>query len=440
MNHLNCRRVLTRRLRTRQRGVVAILVGLTIFVLMGFAGLALDLGRLFVNKSELQGAADACALAAANELVCDTSVAGISCPAQFLINARSAGIFVAGRSKRDLQKSAVSIAENDVMFGTALSPNPPDTTNYKRIGAGANTQSKYVMCTARSDGIVPWFMGVLEVGKQDVTATAVATLSPSASFCDPAPMGICSSGAAPSYGLKPGQWLESKFTPAGGEAVAGNFRWVDYTPSAGGVPDLRDILKGTAHFCGVKVGDNVNESGSKIGTKGAYNTRFGLYKVTGSTTIDVEAAAAPPDRSGYAYPTKATAAFPISFTNGGIPSLGQMSAYKDYRGKQATSEPYSKADYGLSKPANEPPPVTDHARYGLQRRVLSAPIIDCAGAVKPILAMGCILMLNPMANGASGELYIEFLGSATSASSPCRTAGVPSGGAGTGPLTPTLVQ
>ena len=33
------------------------------FVLIGFAGLVLDLGRLYVNKTELQNAADACALA-----------------------------------------------------------------------------------------------------------------------------------------------------------------------------------------------------------------------------------------------------------------------------------------------------------------------------------------------------------------------------------------
>ena len=50
--------------RRDQRGAVAIIVGLTIAVLVGFAGLALDGGRLYVNKTELQNAADACALAA----------------------------------------------------------------------------------------------------------------------------------------------------------------------------------------------------------------------------------------------------------------------------------------------------------------------------------------------------------------------------------------
>lgn len=40
--------------RKPQSGAVAIIVGVCIAVLVGFAGLALDLGRLYVNKTELQ--------------------------------------------------------------------------------------------------------------------------------------------------------------------------------------------------------------------------------------------------------------------------------------------------------------------------------------------------------------------------------------------------
>ena len=47
----------------QERGVVAIIVALSLVVLVGFAGLALDLGKLYVAKSELQNSADACALA-----------------------------------------------------------------------------------------------------------------------------------------------------------------------------------------------------------------------------------------------------------------------------------------------------------------------------------------------------------------------------------------
>ena len=48
-----------RRSLHRQRGAVAIIVGLALAVMIGFVGLALDLGKLYVTRSELQNSADA---------------------------------------------------------------------------------------------------------------------------------------------------------------------------------------------------------------------------------------------------------------------------------------------------------------------------------------------------------------------------------------------
>jgi Flp pilus assembly protein TadG len=176
-----------RGLRHNQRGAVAIIVGLTLAVLIGFAGLALDLGRLYVNKSELQNAADACALAAARELTCDPAAG--ACPASYLEGAEKAGLFLASRNNKDFQDSAAAILADDVRFNTALAPN----SNYLSRAAGADPASKYAMCGARADGIVPWFMGVLGVGAQSVSATAVATLAPSQVNCG-IPLAMCSKG------------------------------------------------------------------------------------------------------------------------------------------------------------------------------------------------------------------------------------------------------
>lgn len=52
----------------RQRGAVALLFGLTLVVLMAAGGLVLDLGHLYVLKSELQNGADSAALAGAKEI------------------------------------------------------------------------------------------------------------------------------------------------------------------------------------------------------------------------------------------------------------------------------------------------------------------------------------------------------------------------------------
>lgn len=55
-------------IRKRQGGAVAIMVGISMFMLMAFLGLVLDLGPLYVGKTELQNAADAAALSGAKEL------------------------------------------------------------------------------------------------------------------------------------------------------------------------------------------------------------------------------------------------------------------------------------------------------------------------------------------------------------------------------------
>src|SRR5688500_5430396 len=54
--------------RNRQKGAVIITVSLLMLFLLGFMAFAIDFGRLFVVKTELQTAMDSCALSAAQEL------------------------------------------------------------------------------------------------------------------------------------------------------------------------------------------------------------------------------------------------------------------------------------------------------------------------------------------------------------------------------------
>ncbi len=53
---------------TRQQGAVALLFSILLIVILGFIGLAFDLGRLYNRKVELQLVADTAALAAARSL------------------------------------------------------------------------------------------------------------------------------------------------------------------------------------------------------------------------------------------------------------------------------------------------------------------------------------------------------------------------------------
>jgi Flp pilus assembly protein TadG len=414
----------------RQHGGVAVLVALVLTVLVGFAGIVLDLGRLFVNKTELQNAADACALAAANQLVCDPSAG--ACPAAFLQDAEAAGMFVAARNTSDFQEGAVTIAADDIRFHTAIGPN----SAYLARSAGASTSAKFAMCSARSAALPTRFMQVLkEYTPTVVEARAVATLAPGQTSCNASPIGVCSkSGTGPNFGYDTiGEWIVSSFNQGTGgtddSGLAGNFRWVDFTASAGGATEVRDQLLGKATVCGIRIGDDVSEAGVKQGVKSAWNTRFGIYPNGANAATP---STVPPDKTGYAYPSKAP---------GPVINIG-TSAYADYRNKQAAHAPFSKPQYAPAGAAGNvngnAASQAEHLSYGAERRLIAVPIIECNKASTTILAMGCVLMLNPMSNGASGDLYLEWRGRANLPGSPFRSAGV--AGGTTGALVPTLVQ
>jgi Flp pilus assembly protein TadG len=426
-----------------QQGAVAIIVALSLAVLIGFAGLALDLGRLYVNKTELQNAADACALAASRELTCSTA----PCPASGLTSAQAAAIYFAGRNDRDFQSSAVTIAPEDVKFSTTLAPN----SSYLSIAGGADPASQYVMCTARSTGIIPLFMGVLGIGAQNVSATAVATLAPAQTNCA-IPMALCSHGSStssPPYGLVVGQWYGGRFGAGGG--ATGNFNWVDFTPPAGGASEVTALLTGSG-VCNMNVTNPVGEGGV-LGAAGAvaFNTRFGLYKSGGGNP---QIGDAPPDYTGYAYTSDAvlgtTGCSPSSATKPCTWPSGS-DALSDFYTQRNTHTPYGSTvaagnamtglgisnSYGAAQ-------SSALASHGADRRLVISPIVNCAGwsggsTTTPILAWACVLLLHPIAS-ATDNVYFEYRGLSNDPGSPCATQGSVGGPGSVGPQVPALVQ
>ena len=328
----------------------------------------------------------------------------------------------------------MSIAASDVRFATTLGPN----SGYLSRSAGASADSRFAMCIARASGITPWVIGVLGVAPSQVSAIAVATLAPGQSFCATAPIGVCRKplGAAPDFGYAVGEWFSASFSSGGNNPndptdLSGGFRWVDFTPNGGGTNELSEQLQGRSPTCGLKVGDNVKEPGAKQGAKFAYNTRFGIYANAGGET----ALTAPPDRTGYAYPNQSPGA--------PVVAVG-TSAYSDYVRRQALGSPFSNAEYALSGNVTSGNDATsssaNHLTYGSDRRLVAMPVVDCTGSTVPILAMACVLMLNPMNKGNNGTLYLEYRGNASDPGSACRAVGGPGGAVGSGPLVPTLVQ
>ena len=406
--------------RRDQRGVVAIIVGLTLAVLVGFAGLALDGGRLYVNKTELQNAADACALAASYELTGSPAI-----PASNFTQAHNAAVLVATRNSVGFQGAAIDPAAVTVEFGTALSGG-----GWLTAASNPPADAKYVRCTLQEAGIVPWFMQVMGFGPQTVAAAATASLANAQTNCG-IPLAMCSKGAAPTYGLTKGQWFSGRFGAGGG--ATGSFNWIDFTPPGGGQAELAQILKGNGQ-CSMSTSLQVGKPGNMGNAAAkAWNTRFGLYQA-GSDNVST----APPDRTGYAY----TSTNWPSQTDALGDFTSQRSANANYGATVAAGNAIT--GLGISNAYNPTTSVAQHTQFGADRRLAVAPIIDCAqwedtNHQATVVAWACILMLHPI-DGPDPLVTMEYEGLANDPTSPCATSGVVGGAGSVGPLVPGLVQ
>jgi hypothetical protein len=408
--------------RARQRGVVAIIVGLSIAVLLGFVGLALDGGHLYLAKTELQNSADACALAASYELAGSPGI-----PVDAFPRAEAAGRTIGKQNRVNFQRSAITDGDISVSFSTTLS------AGGMWVSAGAaSTTSKYVRCTITRGGIAPYFMQVLGFGSQTVSSLATATLAPAQTNCG-IPLGMCKVGATsatsvPPFGLVAGQWLTGRFKDGGG-----NWNWIDFSPPAGGESELAALFKGNG-LCSLNVTNPVGQPGNMGNAAAkAWNTRFGLYQ-TGSDGVTT----APPDFTGYAY------------TALNWPS--QANALADFIARRGTHAPYGSSvangnaitGLSLSNAYNPTTTVAQHTQYGADRRLVVAPIIDCAALsagshTTPILGWGCVLMLQPIDN-PNDTIRMEYEGLSSVPGSPCASSGVVGDATSVGPLVPALVQ
>jgi hypothetical protein len=408
--------------RERQRGAVAIIVGLLIVVLVGFIGLALDGGHLYLAKTELQNSADACALAASYELTGAPVI-----PAAAFPRAEAAGRMIGKQNKVDFQGSAITDGNISVTFGTTLAAGGIWTS-----AGAASPASSYVRCTITRGGITAYFMGVMGFGAQTVSSLATATLAPAQTNCG-IPLGMCRAGTAtatsvPPFGLVPGQWYTGRFKDGGG-----NWNWINFSPPSGGEAQLAGLLTGNGQ-CSLNVTNPVGQPGNMGNAAAkAWNTRFGLYQGSSNVTN------APPDFTGYSYT-------PFDWPT-------QTNALLDFVAKRGTNTPYGSsvangnAITGLSISNAYDPTTTiaQHAAHGADRRLVVSPIIDCATLstsgthTTNILGWGCVLMLQPIAS-PNDTIRMEYEGLSSASGSPCASSGVVGSSASVGPMVPALTQ
>lgn len=441
-----------------RRGVVSIIAGLTLTVMLGAIGLAVDGGRLYLTKTELQNAADGCALAAAGDLPGSPSIA----TAAFL-RADAAGRLVATQNRVGFQGAAVANADVTVEFSSTLG------SGWLPVGSSPAANSRYVRCTVQKTGIQPYFMQILGFGNQAVGAMATATLTPAQTNCA-VPMGLCilpGGNAANGWNYVSGNWYGIDFQQAGGGNNAnytGNFRWIDFYPSAtapgcsgGGASELACIMQGTGE-CSLppplaptfSCPNGSNPPAGCVGAQGsinaltkAFNSRFGIYQ---NGSGNPQLSTAPPDLSGYAYQTGATGNWPAGSNAWNGPANGSILNFRAQRAAhQSTINEPGMSPVFFSNPENATS-VANHTAYGADRRLVIVPIINCTsftggGQYAPVVAYACVLLLDPLRFVSNNSISkFEYIGPANVLGSPCATTGIAGVSTSPGPLVPALVQ
>ncbi|MGN6387967.1 MAG: pilus assembly protein TadG-related protein, partial [Burkholderiaceae bacterium] len=403
------------------------------FLLLGFMGIALDLGHLFVVKTELQTAMDSCALAAAQEL----DVASTA-----LTRARNAGTTAGNLNRVNFQSAdwsgkgtvtAADITFRDANFNVTTDP----------------AAAKYAQCAHTQSGVQMWLLhlmsfaanaGATYSSTQDLSATASATRVNAQTAC-PIPVALIpkAGGTAPNFGFQVGEWVTVFGTrlPKSGELGWYN---LDGTTRASSTRD--ELAEGGS--CGTRIGDTLTTPGVQTTVDIEWNRRFGIYKNNDDPSQHH------PDFSGYAYTsTNWKNAVPQNAFSG-TPAAGSDPTAANFQTKRVAFASYddtgsdiqdgsrivfgSKNQLNSFKSVATPGTGGQHQQYGYNRRVVTIPVLD--GSSK-VMSFACMFMLDPL-SGPQGDAHMEFLGNAGSLSSPCTTNGLPGGSAG--PLVPVLVR
>lgn len=412
-------------------------IALLLVALIGFVGLALDLGKLFIVKTELQNSADACALAAARELA--------GADAGRLRLAEAAGIAAGERHRVLFQGEKITVERNrDVTFSQQLAGGHLPVSS---VSVQDAHNMRYVRCHVKRSNIANWFIQVLNllpgivVGDQTVTASAVASLAPGQTTYA-IPVALC---AASLTGRTRGDWLEALMLP--GVGMSGAFSWVRYPGHPGGTAGLRQALLGPGYHVPAS-GDVYSEPGRNQGAFDAWNTRFGIY----GSGHDLNEDNAQPDYSGYAYTAHNWSGSGHECRDAASDFFLQRGSYVAFQGNTEIGFPSNPSLGRIS---------TQYRTQGGNRRLVAVPVVNCAAFAGPGISSAnysswaCVLMLHPLthrpvsafagcpvASGVTGvsDMLLEYLGPADAPDSPCMSAGIAGGPGSGGPRVPVLVR
>jgi len=404
--------------RRKQEGAVIVTVALALLLLLGFMGLALDFGHLFVVRTELQNAMDACALAAAQELDGE---------ANSLTRGTNAGITAGNLNAVDMQSASWSgqarVSAADIAFLDQ---------NYQATATVADV--RFVRCQHTQSGTPTPLIRTLSAfsgssayaATMNVSASAIATLAPAQSTC-PMPLALVpkSGGVAPNYGFVPGEWVTLLSTTAFSNGQIG---WANLDGSTS-ASETASELNG---HCGTRVDDKLGTPGVMSSVIDNWNARFGIYKNNSGPNV------MPPDYTGAVYTT--TNWRQASNALGDF-LLKRQSFTSCWTGVSTVADCESNTGLTLNsfKTLATSGPNGELRQYGTNRRLVAVPIVGDRIGMK-VKNFACMLLLQPIPSpfNNGSVVQLEYIGNASATGSPCTGNGSPGGSAG--PLVPVLVR
>lgn len=166
----------------REGGAVAIVLGLSIFVLFGFLALVIDLGRTYVVRTELQNAADASALAGAKEL--NQTKAGVD-------KAVDRAIKMAAQHRFDFSKTVI-ITSADLSVGSC--PDDACMVPVTDIDTDAEASKKTFLKVHIPSGSLATFFAVVPMTAAGAGTSSLSTSGRAVAgwaLTEVAPIGVC---------------------------------------------------------------------------------------------------------------------------------------------------------------------------------------------------------------------------------------------------------
>jgi hypothetical protein len=401
-----------------QRGVVAVVVAISLVAIISMAALALDVSHAMVNKTRLQNAVDAAALSAAKTLdqSGDTNQARDAATTVFQENAER-------RGNRELGEFFAGGGAIRIEFSNTLYPFSPGTI-----------PAQYVRVAVDNLPLETWIASAIGITEKSVAATAVSGPSPpfgpGDEVCDLAPVMVCGDPADPpgthfGYVLDAVQVLKTSTTNGEWNVGPGNFQLIRLDGGQG-ADDVRQALAGGFDGCASSDEPIQTEPGNSVGpVVQGLNTRFGEYGGPMHGTQQTY----PPD----VITTANTVKIVVDAQGHVVTQPGQLNFnHAMYDGRTVTG-PY---DYQ---------PAPDGIGH-FDRRTLAVPVGDCSGTVNgagqvPLLGYACFFLLQPaVQKGNNSQIYGQFIES-------CEVNGVPGpepggggGGEGEGPHTIQLYE